>query len=272
MLPEVFFNLSGKVIIISGAAGLLGRQYVRALHQAGANVVALDRDEDQLHAHLSDLANDRVLFSRTDITHPDAIQTAMVKTMATFGKIDGLVNNAALNPTFDGDSKAPHTDAFEEFPLELWNQSLSVNLTGMFLLTRAAAPFMLSQKSGSIVNIASTYGLCGPDQRLYQPVDPSQPPRYKPVTYTVTKSAVIGFTKYLATYWGQAGIRVNTLTPGGTYNAHDPEFVKRYSARTPMNRMAEPHEYNGALIFLLSDASSYMTGANLIVDGGWTAW
>ena len=142
----------------------------------------------------------------------------------------------------------------------------------MFLCTQAVAPTMLAQGRGVVVNICSTYGLVGPDQRLYEHDDPAAAPAFKPVSYSVTKSAAIGLTRYLAAYWGGKGIRVNSLTPGGVFNGHSDEFVRRYAARTPLGRMAARHEYTGALLFLLSDASSYMTGSNLVVDGGWTAW
>jgi 2-deoxy-D-gluconate 3-dehydrogenase len=182
------------------------------------------------------------------------------------------VNNAALDPKFDAEHAGQHSNAFEEYPLELWNRGLAVNLTGMFLCAQAVAPAMLAQKKGVIVNVSSIYGLVAPDQRMYRPDDPALPRQYKPVIYSVTKSAVLGLTAYLAAYWGEAGIRVNTLTPGGTYNNHPEEFTRRYSSRTPMARMGDKGDYCGALLFLLSDASAYMTGANLVVDGGWTAW
>jgi NAD(P)-dependent dehydrogenase (short-subunit alcohol dehydrogenase family) len=154
----------------------------------------------------------------------------------------------------------------------MWRQSLEVNITGMFLCCQAVAPAMLARGRGTIVNVSSTYGLVGPDQRLYDSGDPDLPRAVKPVDYSVTKSAVIGLTRYLAAYWGERGIRVNTLTPGGVRNDQDEGFIHRYGARVPMGRMARRDEYCGAVVFLLSDASSYMTGGNLVVDGGWTAW
>jgi 2-deoxy-D-gluconate 3-dehydrogenase len=194
-------------------------------------------------------------------------------TLARFGRLDILVNSAALDPKFDPEALARGIvpGRFEDFPLDLWNQALAVNLTGVFLVTQACVAPMLAQGKGSIINICSTYGLNGPDQRIYVRAD-GQRVGYKPVYYTVTKAGVLGFTKYLAAYYAGTQIRVNALTPGGVYNQHDEDFVRNYAARTILGRMARKDEMNGALLFLASDASSYMTGANLIVDGGWTAW
>jgi 2-deoxy-D-gluconate 3-dehydrogenase len=199
-----------------------------------------------------------------------SVRAMAERTLAEFGRVDALVNNAALDPKFDPAHAGSHQSSFEDYPLEAWEQALAVNVTGMFLCAQAVSRPMLKAGRGVIVNVASTYGLVGPDQRLYQRED--QPPRFKPVTYTVAKAAAIGLTRYLATYFAGKGIRVNTLTPGGVYAGHDEEFVRRYSARTVLGRMAEKEEMSSALLFLLSDASSYMTGANLVVDGGWTAW
>ena len=193
--------------------------------------------------------------------------------MKQFGRLDILVNSAALDPKFDPDAAAKGIapGAFEDYPLEQWNAALNVNLTGMFLVTQACAKQMVVQgKKGSIINICSTYGLNGPDQRIY--IKDGKRVAYKPVYYTTTKAGVMGFTKYLAAYYAETEIRVNALTPGGVFNNHEEYFVKNYSAKTILGRMAKKDEMNGALLFLASDASSYMTGNNVVVDGGWTAW
>jgi 2-deoxy-D-gluconate 3-dehydrogenase len=209
---------------------------------------------------------------RTDVSNEESVAAMVSAAEARFGGIDGRVNNAAIDPKFDKTKRENLTAAFESYPLDRWNREVAVNLTGMFLCAKAVAPVMLKRGRGVIVNVSSTYGLVSPDQRLYEKDDPAQPREFKPVTYTVTKAAVLGLTRYLATYWGTSGIRVNTLTPGGVMNEQPDEFVRRYTARTPMARMADRTEFAGPLLFLLSDASSYMTGANLVVDGGWTAW
>ena len=214
----------------------------------------------------------RVKGFQVDVTDKESVARLVRQTLDEFGHIDGLVNNAAIDPKFDQQNAGHHTQGFEDFPLDLWDQSLAVNLTGMFLCAQAVAPVMLAREQGVIVNVSSIYGVVGPDQRLYERDDEKTPPVFKPVTYSVTKSAVFGFTKYLATYWAGRGIRVNTLTLGGVFNDHDLEFVRRYSERTPLRRMAHRSEYCEALLFLLSEASSYMTGSNLVIDGGWTAW
>jgi NAD(P)-dependent dehydrogenase (short-subunit alcohol dehydrogenase family) len=205
-----------------------------------------------------------------DVTRQDSVRHAVEGTLERFGRLDVLVNSAALDPKFDSSHAASDTGAFEDYPLEMWNQALGVNLTGMFLCSQACVRPMLDQGEGVIINICSTYGLVGPDQRIYR--KPGQPQRFKPVYYSTTKAGVLGLTRYLASYYAGKGIRVNALTPGGVFNDHDDVFVEAYSARTILGRMARKDELNGAILFLASDASSYMTGANLVVDGGWTAW
>lgn len=271
-LPDLF-DLTGRTAVVTGGAGLLGVQFCRTLAEAGANVVVVDIDREAAEAAAEDLHAEGwgAMAAPTDITDPEAAEALVAKTLEAYGRLDVLVNSAALDPKFDQENvEAQGANAFESFPLEAWNQALAVNLTGMFLCSQAAAKPMLTQGKGVMINLCSTYGLGGPDQRLYQ--REGKPPRYKPVTYTVTKAGVLGMTKYLATYYAGKDIRVNALSPGGVFNNHDDQFVQAYSYRTVMGRMAHKHEMNGAILFLASDASSYMTGANLVVDGGWTAW
>jgi NAD(P)-dependent dehydrogenase (short-subunit alcohol dehydrogenase family) len=244
--------------------------------EAGAKVVIADLDDiaaGRLAANLNkdSRAGDRVLAVRTDVTDPASVQAMVEAAMQAFGRLDILVNSAALDPKFDPDHSAgPQSSAFEEYPLHAWRQALEVNLTGAFLCCQAAVRPMLDQGGGVIVNLCSIYGLAAPDQRMYQ--QEGKPPQYKPAYYSVTKAGILGLTQYLAAYYAGRNIRVNALSPGGVFNGHDADFVKAYSARAVMGRMAHKDEMNGALLFLVSDASAYMTGANLVVDGGWTAW
>lgn len=263
------FKLNGRVALVTGAAGLLGRQFCRTLAEAGASVVAVDLNEEALNSLAAQLG-DKVAAVVCDVSKPESVQAAVDSATGQFGRLDILVNSAALDPKFDATEAGKHSSSFEDYRLEDWNKSLSVNLTGAFLFSQAAVKPMLAQGGGVIINICSTYGLGGPDQRIYQ--REGKPPAFKPVDYTVTKAGILGLTKYLATYYGDKNIRVNALTPGGVQNTQDDEFVRAYSARTVLGRMARHDEMNGALLFLASDASSYMTGANLVVDGGWTAW
>lgn len=270
--PQSLFDLKGRVVIVTGGAGLIGRQYVECLSVAGAHAVIADANLSAAEAVAHNVSGEAALPVRTDVSSRESIDAMVGRVIEKYGRIDALVNNAALDPKFDGDRAGEHITAFEDFPAVMWNRGLDVNLTGAFLCCQAVSSTMLSQGKGVIVNVSSTYGMVGPDQRLYAKSDPNGTDSFKPVIYSVTKSAMLGLTRYLATYWAAKGIRVNSLTPGGVFNDHNEEFVRRYSWRTPMGRMATKEEYCGALLFLLSDASSYMTGANLVVDGGWTAW
>jgi NAD(P)-dependent dehydrogenase (short-subunit alcohol dehydrogenase family) len=271
-MSDTLFDLESRTIFITGGAGLLGAAYAKALLRAGANVIIADIDLAAAERVAGALKTPSVCALRLDVTDAASIDKAVTDTVGWFGAIDGLVNNAALDPKFGPLQRGIRNNAFEDYPLELWNRELAVNLTGQFLCAQRIGRVMLGQGQGSIINISSIYGLVGPDQRLYQEPGNEGRPRIKPVTYSVTKSAVIGLTRYLATYWAGRGIRVNTLTLGGVFDGHDAGFVERYSSRAPLGRMAQVDEYCGALMFLLSDASSYMTGSNLVVDGGWTAW
>lgn len=274
-LPEHLrqYDLGGRVAIVTGGAGLLGEGYCHTLAAAGARVAIADIDEakaKQLADEVIHASATETLGWRTDVSDPSSVREMVEQVMNQFGRIDILVNNAALDPKFDQEHEGQHASRFEDFPFDAWQQALAVNVTGMFLCAQAVSRSMLEAGKGVIVNVSSTYGLVGPDQRLYQ--REGQPTQYKPVTYSVSKAAVLGLTRYLATYFFGKGIRVNTLTPGGVFAGHDEEFVKRYSAKTVLGRMGQPEEMSQALLFLVSDASSYMTGSNLVVDGGWTAW
>lgn len=269
------FDLTERVAVVTGGVGLLGAEFCRTLAEAGAAVAVVDLNGSASQAAADSLTSSgyQALAIPTDITQPDSVNHAVEQVLSAFGRIDVLVNSAALDPKFDPDAvdKGITPGAFEDYPLDLWNSALNVNLTGMFLMTQACVKPMLEQgKKGSVINICSTYGLNGPDQRIY--VKEGKRVAFKPVYYTVTKAGVMGFTKYLAAYYAETEIRVNALTPGGVFNNHEEYFVKNYSAKTILGRMAQKDEMNGALLFLASDASSYMTGNNLVVDGGWTAW
>jgi len=269
------FDLRGRVAVVTGGAGLLGAEFCRTLAEAGAAVAVVDLNASASQAVADELTKSgyKALAVPTDITRPESVNALVEKVLSTFGRLDVLVNSAALDPKFDAEAlkKGIAPGAFEDYPLDQWNAALGVNLTGMFLVTQACVTPMIEQgKKGSIINICSTYGLNGPDQRIY--VKSGQRVAFKPVYYTVTKAGVMGFTKYLAAYYAETEIRVNALTPGGVFNNHEDYFVKNYSAKTILGRMAKKDEMNGALLFLASDASSYMTGNNVVVDGGWTAW
>jgi 2-deoxy-D-gluconate 3-dehydrogenase len=269
------FNLKGRVAIVTGGAGLLGSEFCRTLAEAGAAVVVADLAAGPARTVAESLTQSgfRAIPFPLNVTDPVACAALVEMTLKEFGRLDVLVNSAALDPKFDAEAlaKGVPPGRFEDYPLDQWNAALNVNLTGLFLVTQACVKLMLEQGGrGSIINICSTYGLNGPDQRIY--IKNGRRVAFKPVYYSVTKAGVLGFTKYLAAYYQGMEIRVNALTPGGVFNDHDETFVANYSAKTILGRMAHKDEMNGALLFLASDASSYMTGDNLVVDGGWTAW
>ena len=269
------FDLKDRLAIVTGGAGLLGAEFCKTLAEAGASVAVVDLNIEATKKVADALTKDgyNVKGFSVDITKPDSIKQLVASVLSDFGRLDILVNSAALDPKFDPDaaSKGIAPGSFEDYPLAGWNAALNVNLTGMFLITQACVKPMIEHgKKGSVINICSTYGLNGPDQRIY--IKDGKRVAFKPVYYTVTKAGVLGFTKYLAAYYADTEIRVNALTPGGVYNNHEEYFVKNYSAKTILGRMARKDEMNGALLFLASDASSYMTGNNVVVDGGWTAW
>lgn len=269
------FDLAGRVAVVTGGVGLLGSEFCKTLAEAGASVAVVDLNASAAQGTADTLRQSgyKAVAVPTDITKPESVNAMVEKVLSEFGRLDILVNSAALDPKFDPEAvkKGMAPGAFEDYPLDQWNAAMNVNLTGMFLMTQACVKPMIAQgKKGSIINICSTYGLNGPDQRIY--IKDGERVAFKPVYYTVTKAGVMGFTKYLAAYYAGTEIRVNALTPGGVFNNHEEYFVKNYSAKTIIGRMAKKDEMNGALLFLASDASSYMTGNNVVVDGGWTAW
>jgi len=267
------FSLEGRVAVVTGALGLLGRHHCAALARAGAAVVVTDVDPAACVALADELAAAHgrpAMGHAADITVPASVGGLRDAVLSGLGRVDVLVNNAAVNEKVeDPGTGAPLT--FESYPLEQWERSLRVNVTGTFLCCQAFGAEMARRGRGSIVNVASTYGIVAPDQSLYRKPDGTQA-FFKSAAYPTTKGAVLALTRYLAAYWGRSGVRVNALSPGGVENGQDPHFVARYSERTPLGRMADAADYEGAIVFLASDASAYVTGANLVVDGGWTAW
>ena len=264
------FSLAHKTVIVTGACGLLGRQHCAALAAAGANVVVADIHAETCAEVAAGLPSGPHLPLAVDVTSPESLAAARDQVLARFGHIDVLVNNAAINDMFENPALAADLSKFENFPLATFRQVLEVNVTGVFLAAQVLGTPMAVQGHGSIINVASTYGIVGPDQSIYRNAAGEQT-FYKSPSYPMTKGAVVNFTRYLAAYWGPAGVRVNTLSPGGVENSQDAFFVQQYSAKTPLGRMAAATDYQGAVVFLASDASAYMTGANLVVDGGWTA-
>lgn len=259
-------RLDGRTALVTGGAGFLGQRWTAALADAGATVVSVDLAPPESGA------DERVRHEQADITDP-ATLAALAERLAADGlEVDVLVNNAAVDAPV-GASGLASSGRLESFPLERWEREVAVGLTGSFLCAQAFGAPMARRGRGAIVNIGSDLGLVGPDQRLYEVegVAPEEQPA-KPVTYSVIKAGIIGLTRYLATYWGARGVRANALCLGGVARDQDPTFVGRVSTRIPLGRMARDDEYGEALVFLCSDASSYMTGSCLVVDGGRTAW
>ena len=263
------FSLKNKTAIVTGALGLIGKKHCEALANAGANVVVADVNGEKSKEFAAILGSNHLGIG-VDVTNEASLKAAKDEILAKYGSIDVLVNNAAINDMFENPAMAAELSAFENYPLDAFQKSLDVNITGVFLCSQVFGTVMANQESGSIINVASTYGMVGPDQSIYRN-ECGEQTFYKSAAYPVTKGAVINFTRFLAAYWGNKGVRVNTLSPGGVENSQNEFFVQNYSAKTLLGRMAQSTDYQGAVVFLASDASAYMTGANLVVDGGWTA-
>ncbi|PIQ82333.1 MAG: oxidoreductase [Candidatus Omnitrophica bacterium CG11_big_fil_rev_8_21_14_0_20_64_10] len=271
------YDLTGRVAVITGGAGLLGRAHAEAIGRAGGRVLLWDADPAALKRAtelLQPSIGDRATGMRVNITRPASVERAVREAIRRFKRIDILINNAALTVKGGSGSAADYFAPFERYPLRFWEKALEVNLTGLFLCARAVGSVMRSRRRGVILNIASTAAVAAPDHRIYRGiVNPyTHKPFNTPIAYCATKAGVLGMTRWLATYWAPHGIRVNALSPGGVDDGHSKRFVRNYSRRVPMKRMALRDEYQGAVLFLVSDASSYVTGENLIVDGGLTCW
>lgn len=270
------FDLTGRVAVITGGAGFLGVKHAEAIAEFGGWPVLADVDGAKAgHAaeELERRYQGRALGCQTDITDPASVALLVKQTLATFGRLDILINNAAYNPQVTAGVAGVHWSRFENYSLEQWNKELAISLTGSFLACQAIGSEMARRGTGVILNIASDLGVIAPDQRIYREPNRSESEQQaKPVGYSVVKHGLIGLTRYLATYWAERGIRVNALSPGGVARDQPADFVERLTRLIPMQRMARPDEYKAAVVFLVSDASSYMTGANLIIDGGRTAW
>lgn len=275
-MQDSLFSVKDKIIIVTGGFGQLGAQYVRELHSRGALVAVLGSTcgEDKINKVFNDIRDSKnVRFYGVNITKVDEITNALDDIENVWGTPDGLINNAGIDtqPSAPPEVSGP----FENFPEEVFREVVEVNLVGTFLMTQqVGARMKQARKSGSIVNIGSIYGVVSPVQDIYSyKKEDTGVPFIKPVAYSAAKSGIYNFTRYCATYWGRDNIRVNTLTLSGVQRAdQDPRFQKNYTARIPIGRMAQANEFNGAIVFLMSDASIYMTGANVVMDGGWTAW
>ena len=272
-IKNSLFDLENKNIVITGSAGLLGSQYAQTLREYGANLILIDLDEknnNKLKNKLESFSNNKIFCYKSDITDIEDVQLLSKQIKKDFNRIDGLINNAAFTTKAAvNESKIKYSTPFENFSFDIWQKSLAINLTGVYLCSQEFGKIMSKQKKGVIINISSIYGMVGADQRIY-----GNNKLNLPVSYAASKGAILNLTRYLAAYWHGQNIRVNTLTLGGVQDTRyqDKKFIEKYSEKTILGRMAKKHEYNGAILFLMSDASSYMTGSNLIVDGGWTAW
>ena len=269
------FDLTGRVAVITGGAGLLGPKHAEALAEFGAVPILFDISPrvQKVAQAVAKKFRTKTLGLKVDITKKAELEKALRVILKKFGRIDILINNAANNPAVKASGFSQNWSRLENFPLNAWENDMAVGLTGAFLASQVFGSEMARRREGVILNISSDLGIIAPDQRIYRkPGLASDEQPVKPVTYSVLKHGILGLTKYLASYWAVAGVRVNAISPGGVYNQQPAGFVEKLTAHIPLKRMANIDEYKAAIVFLVSDASSYMTGANLVVDGGRTVW
>ena len=271
------FDLSGKVAVITGGAGLLGRKHAEALMEYGANCVIVDIDKsraENVAKELSEEYTGTAIAVCCSITEKQEVKGILDDTLKQLGRVDILINNAANNPKFeDINGKTDLTKRFETFPIESWQADIDVALKGSFLCSQIFGTHLAENGGGVILNISSDLGIIAPDQRIYQKEGvPEDEQPTKPVTYSVVKTGLIGLTRYIATYWAAKNVRCNALVPGGVYTGQDENFYKKLTNLIPLGRMATPDEYKAAVVFLCSEASAYMTGTSLIMEGGRTCW
>ena len=268
-------SVKDKVILITGAFGLIGKEISCAYLQGESKAIVAGHKFSEIDAIKKEFgkqfSEDNFLVCALDVTDAQSIESCLAAALKKFGKIDVLVNNAAIDAKFDQKNKEKiFSGRFEEYPLELIRNSVEVNMLGMIQVTQAVCRQMLQQKQGTIINVASSYSLVAPNQQLYDFGEGTQ--TFKPVDYVATKSFIPNFTRYLATLYARDNIRCNAIAPHGIFNGHDEKFLNNFSRLSPLGRMCEKSEINGAFLFLASDASSYITGTTLVLDGGWTAW
>lgn len=271
-MSQELFNVRDQVIVVTGGLGQLGWQFSSCLLEQQARVAIFDSREGSEAAEraVSDRGNPRLMIIPTDVTRRDSIAAGLEEVTRRWGTPQGLVNAAALDSP--PDASATENGPFEAYPETSWDLVMEVNVKGVFLCCQVVGGAMAAAGRGSIVNVSSIYGLVSPDQRIYDYRRQDGALFFKPAVYSTSKSALLNLTRYLATYWAPRNVRVNTITFGGVFNHQNPQFLEAYATHVPLGRMAREDEYNGAIVFLLSDASSYMTGSNLVIDGGWTAW
>lgn len=262
------FDLSGRTALVTGGAGILGRHFAAALADAGASVVIADRSgAGDVAARLAGYSGE--VHARTlDLSDAPAVTELVSEVEGAIGPIDILLNNAATK----GSDLAAFFETVEDYSLDTWREIMAINLDAAFHVARTVGAKMAARGRGSIVQTASIYGVCGPDQRIYEGSEYMGRPINTPAVYSASKAGIVGLSRHLATYWAKDGVRVNTLTPGGVSSGQNEAFDRRYSERVPLGRMGRPDDLTGAVLFLASDASKYLTGQNLIVDGGWSVW